>query len=368
MPKTAPNVQPAKSAAAAKKGPKSPPQKRQRSSSSTDGAGTSKTSKASKVAKSDRDMFESYGRLDIHKVMIEDFPRTDAYRRAIVAGRAKHFKGKAVLDVGCGLGILSMLAARDGEARVVYAVEACKETAARAERIVAENGLSDRVHVIHGVMEQVKLPEKVDVVISEWMGYFLVHESMLESVLQARDRWLKPAGCMYPSRAQLFLCPGNFQKQLDEGAGFWKGDVYGFDFACLVEEAEAEVRAQPMASGTFTEDQLTQGVAPVMVADLDLGTCTKAMVRNIRSAYSFVLPDRKKAPETVHGMALWFDVLFPASKVKLQTGPHHPKTHWGQTLALMDEPFDLEPGEDLSGTMRLKSNKDNHRFYDVSFS
>lgn len=353
----------------AKKGPKSKVSASAQKKKKKKTAGSAKATRASKsdkVSKSDAGMFASYARLDIHKSMIEDFPRTDAYRRAIVAGRT-HFKGKAVLDVGCGLGILSMLAARDGEARVVYAVEACRENADRAQRIIEANGLSHRIQVIHGVIENVKLPEKVDVVLSEWMGYFLVHESMAESVLAARDKWLRPGGFMYPSRAQLFLCPGNFQKQLDERAGYWRGDVYGFDFASLCEEAEATVRAQPLSSGTFTADQLLAGVAPLKVADFDLTTCSKAMMRKIKADFCFALPARAKAAQTFHGMALWFDVLFP-SKVKLQTGPAHPKTHWGQTLAFQDEPGELEPREDLEGTMHLRANADNHRFYDLSFS
>ena len=36
----------------------------------------------------------------------------------------------------------------------------------------------------------------VDVIISEWMGYFLVRESMFDSVILARDKWLKPGGLM----------------------------------------------------------------------------------------------------------------------------------------------------------------------------
>ena len=146
-----------------------PPRKRKRAGVDRPPRADAGTSEPSKIAKADAEMFESYARLSIHKTMLQDYPRTDAYRRAIVAGHT-HFKGKAVLDVGCGLGILSMLAAKHGEARIVYAVEACKETAARAKRIVADNGLSRRVRVIHGVVEEVELPERVDVVISEWMG------------------------------------------------------------------------------------------------------------------------------------------------------------------------------------------------------
>ena len=48
---------------------------------------------------------------------------------------------------------------------------------------------------------------QVDVIISEWMGYFLLRESMFDSVIVARDAWLKPGGAMFPSHAQLHMAP-----------------------------------------------------------------------------------------------------------------------------------------------------------------
>ena len=47
---------------------------------------------------------------------------------------------------------------------------------------------------------------KVDIIISEWMGYFLLYESMLDTVLKARDRWLAPGGLLFPDRADLYIC------------------------------------------------------------------------------------------------------------------------------------------------------------------
>lgn len=67
--------------------------------------------------------------------------------------------GKAVLDVGCGTGILSIFCARAG-ARKVYAVDA-SGIAKQAEQIVADNGYADVIAVINGKMEEVELPEKV---------------------------------------------------------------------------------------------------------------------------------------------------------------------------------------------------------------
>lgn len=55
-------------------------------------------------------------------------------------------------------------------------------------------------------MEEVQLPvPKVDIIISEWMGYFLLYESMLDSVLWARDKYLVPGGKMLPDRAQIYV-------------------------------------------------------------------------------------------------------------------------------------------------------------------
>ncbi len=63
------------------------------------------------------------------------------------------------------------------------------------------------IQVIQGTIESIELPEKVDIIISEWMGYFLLRESMLDSVLLARDKFLKPGGALYPSHARMFMAP-----------------------------------------------------------------------------------------------------------------------------------------------------------------
>lgn len=117
----------------------------------------------------------------------------------------KHlFVDKIVLDVGAGTGILSIFAARAG-AKHVYAVDNAN-IATHARTIIKENGLSDKITVIKGKIEDIVLPvEKVDIIISEWMGYFLLYESMLDCVLWARDKYLTPEGLLFPDRAVLYI-------------------------------------------------------------------------------------------------------------------------------------------------------------------
>lgn len=87
--------------------------------------------------------------------------------------------------------------------------------------------------VIRGKIEEISLPdgvEHVDIIISEWMGYALLYESMLDSVLHARDKFLRPnGGVMAPSqcRMMLALCDGN--EVVKDRVAFWN-DVYGTPF------------------------------------------------------------------------------------------------------------------------------------------
>ena len=136
--------------------------------------------------------FNSYSSFYIHEEMIKDSVRTNAYKNAIL-DNPDCFKDKVVLDIGCGTGILSIFAARAG-AKHVYGLEFA-HIADYAKEIVKANGLSDKITIIKSKVEEAVLPvDKVDIIISEWMGYFLLYESMLDTVLFARDKWLVKDG------------------------------------------------------------------------------------------------------------------------------------------------------------------------------
>ena len=147
--------------------------------------------------------FQFYGYLSQQQNMMQDFIRTSTYQRAILSNM-EDFRGKIVLDVGAGSGILSFFAVQAG-ARKVYAVEA-SSMAKHADDLVKSNNLSDKIKVIPGKIEEIHLPEQVDVIISEPMGYMLFNERMLETYLHAK-KWLAPGGNMFPTRGDLHIAP-----------------------------------------------------------------------------------------------------------------------------------------------------------------
>lgn len=82
-------------------------------------------------------------------------------------------------------------------------------------------------------MEEIELPvEKVDVIISEWMGYFLLYESMLDSVLYARDKWLVEGGIMLPNKARMYVAILDDEAYYKKKLNYWN-NVYGISMKCM---------------------------------------------------------------------------------------------------------------------------------------
>jgi protein arginine N-methyltransferase 3 len=137
----------------------------------------------------EEEYFSTYSHFSIHLEMLSDKIRTESYRN-FISKNPTLFRDKVVLDVGCGTGILSLFAAESG-AKLVIGVDQ-SFMVYNAMQIVRENGYEDKIKLIRGKLEEVELPvDKVDVIISEWMGYFLLFESMLDTVIFSRDKWLR---------------------------------------------------------------------------------------------------------------------------------------------------------------------------------
>lgn len=337
--------------------------------------------------KIDRGYFQSYSGFGIHREMLADNARTCSYRTGL-EGSPALLRGSAVLDVGCGTGVLSLFAARAG-ARKVYAVDGSADIAEVARDNVERNGFAGAVEVIQGRMEGVSLPEKVDVIVSEWMGYCLLYESMLQSVLHARDRFLKPGGAVLPDIATMWVA-GIAPEAL--GLNFWR-DVHGLDMSAVAEREERRSRGTSRVASVKPGDVVTTSQRFLR---LDLCTCTEADL-SFTADFDLTCPSRHR-PVACSGLALWFDTEFSArfcgQPVNLTTSPFAQETHWVQTLLFLNETVFLQgegakagagagtgepavsggagvlgsthrPAQGLRGSLQVTQGKQDHRALEV---
>ena len=142
------------------------------------------------------------GSLGLHHELLNDAVRTRAFDRALAETVRP---GDVVADLGAGSGILSVLALKHG-ARRVYAVER-HSVALLTEAIARENGVADRLVVVREEASSVRLPEKVDVVVSETLGNAVFDEGILDLMRYARRRLLKRGGRLIPSEIRVLAAP-----------------------------------------------------------------------------------------------------------------------------------------------------------------
>ncbi|QDS72951.1 hypothetical protein FKW77_008443 [Venturia effusa] len=323
----------------------------------------------------DGSYFDSYSYNDIHETMLKDTVRTDAYRDFIYEN--KHlFAGKTVLDVGCGTGILSMFCARAGAAKVIAVDNSNIIDKARTN--IHANGLSDVITCLRGKIEEVSLPvQKVDIIVSEWMGYCLLFEAMLDSVLWAREKYLTPDGLMVPSHCVLQIAPIEDQDYLVENVDFWR-DVYGFNMTAMMEKIYDDILVRHLPS-----KNLAAKSAPFLT--LPLHTITAPDLSFVKS-FSVEL---SRDIDALDGWVIWFDTFFLTSRdaelpedaraetwqsgsrngVAFTTGPAGKETHWRSGVMLIDkskkasEP--LKAGTKIEGSVEYRKGKENVRNLEI---
>jgi type I protein arginine methyltransferase len=321
--------------------------------------------------------WESYATNDIHETMLKDTIRTEAYRDFVYDN--KHlFKGKVVLDIGCGTGILSMFCARAGASKVIAVDKS--DIIDKARENVFNNGLYDVISCIRGRIEDITLPvEHVDIIISEWMGYFLTYEAMLPSVLYARDKFLKPDGILVPSYSSIWVAPVSDPEFVSDHLSFWD-DVYGFDMKAMKAGIFDDARVDIFPASTICGK-------PAQIAHFDLHT-VNAKDLEFRTPWTSQI---ERPVESVDGFLIWFDVFFTTSRtqvvgpnieakpggaeknnglVTFTTSPFGTDTHWKQGFLHIDSAKGvvgpLGPAASISGVTEFKAPDDQPRALDIT--
>jgi len=303
--------------------------------------------------------FDSYEDLEIHELMLLDKPRTEAYRDAIL-GNPGLFKDKFVLDVGSGTGILSLFCAQAG-AKKVFSVEA-SNLAILSREIIKENQLDSTVEVFHGRVEDFKLPdevERVDIIVSEWMGFYLLHEGMLDSVIWARDNFLKSDGLMFPETAAIYAAPCQVPSRFDT----WN-DFCDLNFVHFAKQLRKQKSSKPEVLVVEDANLLHEGN---IIAWLDLKEVSTQDLNEFNVKEVFVAQQVGK----FQGVCIWFECTFPAinsDPVLLSTSPRAIPTHWKQTVIVLpteETCEDVEVGSPLAVELKIVRHEQCARRYDL---
>ncbi|NIG60068.1 protein arginine N-methyltransferase 2-like [Pontoporia blainvillei] len=196
--------------------------------------------------------------------------------------------------------------------------------------------------------------------------HWCLFEFMIESILYARDAWLKEDGVIWPTTAALHLVPCSADRDYRSKVLFWD-NAYEFDLSALKSLAIKEFFSKPKYNHILKpEDCLSE---PCTILQLDMRTVQIADLETMKGELHF---DIKKAG-ALHGFTAWFSVRFQnleedEPQLVLSTGPLHPTTHWKQVLFMMDEPVSVLAGDVVTGSVVLQRNPVWRRHMSVTLS
>jgi PRMT5 oligomerisation domain/Ribosomal protein L11 methyltransferase (PrmA) len=265
--------------------------------------------------------------------MALDTQRNEAYAQALAQIITPE---SVVLDVGAGLGVHGLLAAQLGAKRV-YLVEP-QDVIKVAQEIARSNGWADRVICLQGTIEDVKLPEKVDVITSVFTGNFLLEEDLLPSLFWARDHYLKTDGVLLPQagimEAVPICAPELYQKDLE----IWSQPHLGLDYS----SARAYVSHSVFYYGKEL-DQPQYLAAPSEIFALDFHRATDT---NCQVSIDYTINESGLC----HGWAGWFKMQL--GEQWLSTAPHEPPLHWSRAFLPLDPPLTMTAGEQVTFTLQ----------------
>jgi ribosomal protein L11 methyltransferase PrmA len=260
-----------------------------------------------------------------HGVMIADRARTGAYRRAL----EKVVKpGHVVVDIGAGAGPMAIFACRLG-ARKVYAIES-EEVIELARQVARDNGCAAQIEFIRDLSTNVTLPEKADVIVADVHGALPFYSRGVESLIDARRRFLASNGAMIPLRDRIWAAPVKLPARSYDQVTIWSDRRWDIDLSAgrrFGADYPSSVRLQP--KNLVTE--------PACIATLDYRTLESPSVSG--QAWWRAAHDCRP-----NGFALWFDCDL-AEEVSLSAAPGQPVRVFPSRFAPWPQPVAIRQGD-----------------------
>jgi SAM-dependent methyltransferase len=269
-----------------------------------------------------------------HIRLLSDRARNDALVRML----QRRAPGARVLEVGCGTGLLSCVAAKLG-ATHVHAVEQTN-LADQAHELVLANGLQDRVTVTRGSIEDLA-PQPVDLVFSELLNADPFFEGVMPA-MEAGARWLVPGGILSPRRLKVYVALAWASEPAEEYAAATAevkriGGECGLELRSLLEALDVR---HPMRWVTHAE----RPVSTVACAfDLPIGGEAPPPLEAQVQVWS-------RVEGAVGGALVWFSA--EVDDELWMSNPPGAGTHWGQMVCGWTRPLPVRSGERVALQIR----------------
>ncbi|HWK33487.1 MAG TPA: 50S ribosomal protein L11 methyltransferase [Hyphomicrobium sp.] len=273
-------------------------------------------------------------RIEYHRTLIADRVRNEAFEKAL--GTVIKKGETTVADIGAGTGLLALMAAKRG-AREVFLYETA-EVAGVAAKVLKANGARN-CHLIPCHSTEMVDPPKVDVIVSETLGNYALEEHIIETLADAKKRFLKPGGTMIPRRIEQYVAPV-VSDRIHREFSAW--DETGFEMSVARTMSLNNIYVRTLAPEELLEAKMWDTV--------ELGS-------DARSARKGEASWKLRRAASIYGFAVWWRAeLVPG--VTLSTAPDAPRTHWEQLYFPLLSPITAKGGETVSIALRSRTSQE----------
>ena len=278
--------------------------------------------------------------------------------RAAIEINSEFFEDKTVLVINSGIGLYSLFCGKAG-AKKVYSIEPNKTYFKFQKKIVQLNKYQDIIEVYNCDIEDIYNIEKVDIIVCEWMGNFLLSNSFLRNVIYARDKFLVRDGLIFPDKATLYICGIQDEEFKQSKFKMWD-NVYNVNMSCV-----KNVSFKDPYIDTFNKKNILSTICPIFEVDL-----YKIKESEINFSNSYELIFNKN--DNLSALAGWFDVEFSKTpnKIKFTTSPFNQYTRWKQTIFYLEKNIKVYKGSVLNGSfcVRVDPNSQDMNCLDIKIS
>ena len=278
---------------------------------------------------------------EIYSSIFDQHISTLSFRAAIEIN-SEFFEDKIVLVINSGIGLYSLFAAKAG-AKKVISLESNRTYFKFQKKIVQQNKYQNVIHVHNYDVEDIYEIEKVDIIICEWMGNFLLSNSFLKKVIYARDKFLNKDGYIFPDRATLYIAGIQDEEFKQKKFKMWD-NVYEVNMSCVKNVSFKE----PLVD-TLNKNNILSTICPIFEVDM-----YKIKENEINFSNSYELIFNKN--DDLSGIAGWFDVEFSKTpnKIRFTTSPFNQYTRWKQTIFYLEKNIRVYNGTILKGSFAVR--------------